>query len=78
MTNVQTSEMSILLLERFVILMYDKTTECFGVNEARKKVFIHKPKSLENIPPTKAALEQHIKRSSLQAHRWSQALVENP
>ena len=78
MTNVQISEMSILLLERFVILMHDKISECFGMNEARKKLFIHKSKSLENMPPTKAALEQHIKRASLQGHCWSQALVKNP
>ena len=70
--------MSILLLERFVILMHDKTSECFRMNEAKKKLFIYKSKSLENIPPTKAALEQHIKRASLQAHCWSQALVKNP
>ena len=78
MTNVQIGEKSILLLERFVILMHDKTSECFGLNEARKKLFIHKSRSLENIPPTKAALEQHIKRASLQAHCWSRALVKNP
>ena len=78
MTNVQISERSILLLERFVMLMYDKTSECFGVNEARKKLFIHKSRSLVNIPPAKAILEQHIKRASLQAHCWSQALVKNP
>ena len=77
MTNEQISEMSIFLLERFVILMHDKISECFGVNEARKKLFIHKSKSPENIPPTKAALEQHIKRASFQAHCWSQALVKN-
>ena len=78
MTNVQKSKMSILLLEHFAILMHDRTSACFGVNEARKKLFIHKSRSLENIPPTKAALEQHIKRAGLQAHCWSQTLVKNP
>ena len=65
-------------LERFVVVMYDRTSECLEVNEARKQLFLQKSKTLETILPTKAALEQDIKRASYQARCWSQALVQNP
>ena len=59
----EVSEESRLLLERFVVLMYDRTSECVEVNEARKHLFSQKSRTLENIPPTQAALKEHIKRS---------------
>ena len=81
MTNILGGEMSdacMIQLERFVVLMYDRTSECLEVNEARKQLFIQKSRTLETIPPIKAALEEHIKRASYQARCWSQALVQNP
>ena len=72
------SDACMIQLGRFVALMYDRTSECLEVNEARKQLFIQKSRTLETIPPTKAALEQHIKRASYQARCWSQALVQNP
>ena len=81
MTNIlggEISDVCMIQLERFVVLMYDRTSECLEVNEARKQLFIQKSRTLETIPPTKAALEQHIKRASYQARCWSQALVQNP
>ena len=81
MKNILGGEISdayMIQLERFVVLMYDRTSECQEVNEARKQLFIQKSRTLETIPPAKAALEQHIKRASYQAHCWSQALVQNP
>ena len=38
--------------ERFVVLMYDRTSECLQVNEARKKLFTQKSRTLENVPPS--------------------------
>ena len=72
------SDSCMIQLERFVVLMYDRTSGCLEVNEARKQLFIQKPRTLETIPPTKAALEQHIKRASYHARCWSQASVQNP
>ena len=74
------SDACMIQLERFVVLMYeyDRTSECLEVNEARKQVFIQESRTMETIPPTKAALEQHIKRASYQARCWSQSLVQNP
>ena len=72
------SEDSMSLLERFVVLMYDHTTDIMEVNDARKQLFALKSRALDSIPPTQAALHQHIKRASLQANCWNQTLVLNP
>ena len=72
-TRLQEDTMHV--IERFVILLYDRTSKCKGVNKARKKLFAKKS-SVQNIPSTYAALEQHGKRSALQGgHVWSQALL---
>ena len=65
-------------LERFVIIMYQRTSTASHVNEARKKLFIQRYK-MENIPPTLDALEQHVKRAVYQAgHIWGQSLIGYP
>ena len=44
-------------------------------NEARQALFAQGNKSIENVPPTQAALAQHIRRAANQAcHIWGQAL----
>ena len=58
MTNILGGEISdacTIQLERFVVLMYDRASECLEVNEARKQLFIQKSRTLETILPTKAA-----------------------
>jgi len=72
------SELSMSLVERFVVLMYDRTSDTMEVNEARKQLFTQKSRTLENIPPTQAALRQHIMRATYQANIWNQALVPDP
>ncbi|CAG2204044.1 unnamed protein product [Mytilus edulis] len=68
---------AVLNIERFVVLMYDRTSECLGVDAARKNLFTRKGRSIENIPPSSAALHQHIKRAAYQAgFCWGQALVK--
>ena len=56
-------EHSMQAIERFVILMYDRTSTCTDVNKARKKLFA-KRSSVQGIPPTRAALEQLVKRAA--------------
>ncbi|KAG7163357.1 hypothetical protein Hamer_G004492 [Homarus americanus] len=51
-------------LERFIVLLYDRTSTCCDVNVLRKKLFSRKSRSLEHPPPTRAALEQHIRRAA--------------
>ncbi|KAK3857509.1 hypothetical protein Pcinc_036238 [Petrolisthes cinctipes] len=65
-------------IERFVVLLYDRTSPCMDVNEARKKLFA-KRNSVQRIPPTYDALEQHMKRSVFQGgYVWGQVLVLQP
>ena len=59
-------EESITLLERIVILFYDRTSQQTNIDKARKELFTKKGRIIENIPPTKGALIQHIKRAVLQ------------
>ena len=72
------SESVISVLERFVVLLYDRTSDLELVNDARKWLFTQKSRTLDNIPPTQAALRQHIKRASYQANCWNKAMIPNP
>ena len=49
----------------------------FQINDARQRIFFKGNKQLENIPPTKGALEQHVKQCMLQANIWWHALDVN-
>ena len=69
---------SMALLDRFIVLLHSRTSDINDVNEAKKYLFTQKSRTLENILPTKAALEQHIKRASYQANCWNKALHLNP
>ena len=48
------------VLERFVVLIYDRTSSLTKVNEARQKLFLKRSRSLDSIPPTRALLEQTL------------------
>ncbi len=66
------------IIERFVILLYDRTSQCTDIDKARKKMFTKKP-NVKQIPPTKAALEQHVRRATYQGgHVWGQSLLPAP
>ena len=72
-------EESLAVLERFVVLLYDRTSSLLKVNEARQELFCKKSREFDCIPPTKAALEQHIRRAVLQgAYTWGQTLLCQP
>ena len=66
------------VLERFVVLLYERTSGLTRVNDARKHVFAQKSRGIENIPTTQAALVEHIKRACYQANIWNQALILTP
>ena len=61
------------------MILYHKESTLLLVNEARKKLFYKKSKSLENIPPTQGALLQHVKRVVFQSNIWttSQHNIQN-
>ena len=61
-------------IERFTVLMYSKSCSAANVNEARLRLFSHGLRGLDAIPPTQAALFEHLRRSLLQAaFTWRQA-----
>lgn len=51
------------VIERFIVLLYDRTSVLTDVDQARQQLFTKKCRKIESIPPTKAALEQHILRA---------------
>ena len=52
------------ILERYVTIMYDRTSTCTKVNDARRDLFTRKGRDIQAIPPTSDALRQHAKRST--------------
>ena len=50
------------LVQRFIILIYDRTCPLDDVNLCRKYLFTKKQRSIDGSPPTKDALMQHVKR----------------
>jgi hypothetical protein len=66
-------------LERFVVVMYDRSSEATCVNDARLDLFARKQRAYDAIPPTQAALKEHVKRATYQAGCiWSQAIISQP
>ena len=58
------------LVQRFVVLIYDRTCPLDDVNLCRKYLFTKKQRSIDGCPPTKDALMQYVKRAMLQSHLW--------
>ena len=73
--QTEISDMAMKTLERFVVLLYDRTSDIMTVNDSRKYLFTQKTRSLENLPPTCEVLKQHIKRARYQSICWNRALT---
>jgi hypothetical protein len=70
---------SLHVLERFVIIMYDRTSDCTDLDTARKHLFTKKSKLLESLPPTSSAFAEHVKRAIYQAvFCWCPCLDKTP
>jgi len=62
------------LLERFTVVLYDKTSHLNSVDEARRELFCHRDKMMmEALPPTQRALLQYLNRAVYQASIWTSA-----
>ena len=69
-------ETAMIMLERFVVLLYDKTSCRSHVNEVRVDLFAYKGRDVLHIPPTQGCLIEHVKRAAYQAgYCWSQSLL---
>ena len=67
--------------ERFVVLMYDRSSSATGVGEARLHMFARQQRhySYDSIPPTQPALREHAKRDAYQAGViWGQVTCADP
>ena len=64
------------LLERFITVWYDHTSSSISLDESKKELFNKRSRhKIENLPPTKAAFKEHVKRATYQSgHVWGQAL----
>ena len=51
-------------IERFVVLLSDRTSTCKGTDKANKKLFTKK-NDVQLIPPTKSSLEELVKRVAM-------------
>lgn len=66
-------------LEKFVVMMYDRSSTAEGIDDARLDMFARKQRPYEAIPPTQSALKQHVKHAAYQAGCiWSQSTVRQP
>ena len=54
-------------LERFVVLMYDRSSAATGVDQAMLHMFARKQRPYASITPTQTALREHAKRTAYQA-----------
>ena len=67
------------VLEQFVVVLYKRTSDIGSVNKARQFLFATWNRKIENIPPSQAALVQHIRRVVYQAgFVWGQSLSPCP
>ncbi len=81
LTDHQEGEIDVVcmaIIERIVILLYDRTSDLSSVNEAKTEMFENKQRSIVNCPPTLEALKQHVRRDVLQVYGWIKAPECNP
>ena len=69
--DVGTESYHFKLLERYTVVLYDKSSNVENIDKARKILYCQKDKTMESIPPTQDALLQHIRRVTYQAGIWS-------
>ena len=78
LSNIETHSISdndLTQLERYTILLYDRSSLLGDINICRKQLFTKKGRTIENVHPTRDALIQHIKRAFFQTNIWKQSLV---
>jgi len=52
-------------LERYIVLLYSPTSDDKSVDSARLYLFCQMSRPIDNIPPTRAALQEHTRRSTV-------------
>ena len=63
-------------IERFTVLLYQRTSHCLNTNERRRKLFCQGG-GIDNITSTSAALWKHTLRSCyITGHVWVQSMIK--
>ena len=62
--SLQMVQDSMEMISRYTVVMYNRTSNSTNVNEARRTLFIKDGKDLDSIPPTEAALFEHVCRAA--------------
>ena len=66
----------IAVTESFVISLYSVSCTLTDVNKTRQQIFAQSSRTFEYLPPTKAALVEHIKRTThLAGYVWGQSII---
>ena len=66
----------IAVIESFVISLYSVSCTLTDVNQARQKIFAQSSRTFVYLPSTKAALVEHIKRTTHRAgYVWGQSII---
>jgi len=66
---------AMIIIERSVILLFDRASTCTKVDRARRKLFPRK-NSVQQIPRTRAALDEDVKRAVYQGgHIWGKTML---
>jgi len=66
-TSSELSEDIMEKLERYIVILYSRTSDDESVNSARLSLFCQMSRPIDNTPPTRAVLEEHTRRSIYQA-----------
>ncbi|VDI09708.1 Hypothetical predicted protein [Mytilus galloprovincialis] len=75
---VLVSDADMELIEAFIVVMYDRTTTTFDINESRLELFARKQRQYDTIRPTRAALLDHTKLPTYRGgHVWGQAVTHH-
>ena len=56
------------VLEKFVVLRYECTSGLTRVNDAHEHLLARRSRGIEKIPPTQAAVVEHMKLACYQAN----------
>ena len=68
--------MTVAVIESFVISLYSVSYTLTAVNQARQQIFAQSFRTFEYLPPTKAALVEHVKRTTHQVgYVWCQSII---
>ena len=73
---VTPSSDDIAVIESFVISLYSVSCTLTDVNRARQQIFAQSFHTFEYLPPTKADMVEHVKRTTHQAgYVWGQSII---